>query len=459
MFPRNNTTTPPPADKSKSFSIPKSAKRIKLVQVMGRTTTIRANSKNLSSNNQDEDKSGSSSISTSSSSSHLISHSITTTHPVLSNANNPLSTPVPTVAPFYANIPQVQNIPTKTAVTILTEAKSQFDNLFQTMNSALHQFPSNKEIQAFNAALLVFKSQMQEENVVHSKWQAGFRFSQDTAVRLQFNTTGSYPGVICINNRSYMFDKCLNELHPKKTFFRYKDPITQECLFVKFEMSTLFIKDWAKDVLFSKILYPDQQHYFHLLQYSRLNVDADIRCLVMPFHPGKDLLEILRENTLSNAEYLDLLLAVTKEIQRAHAAGILHGDIKLENIMASLDKQTGAFHIRLIDFELGYRITDKTAYCITADWPKNTKAYWPPERYNVKEGTVVPPDFSQDIFSLGCLYESFGKVRPTLTTSLYKMEQDMQACIPAKRPQMGAVISHLEKEIATMKSNMSPRPH
>ncbi|MDQ6817615.1 MAG: protein kinase, partial [Actinomycetota bacterium] len=74
--------------------------------------------------------------------------------------------------------------------------------------------------------------------------------------------------------------------------------------------------------------------------------------LVMPFVPGVSLEERLRERTLTADETLAVAAAVLRALQEAHGGGVLHRNIKPENLII---KGTGARlqEAVLIDFGLG----------------------------------------------------------------------------------------------------------
>jgi serine/threonine protein phosphatase PrpC len=118
---------------------------------------------------------------------------------------------------------------------------------------------------------------------------------------------------------------------------------------------------------------------------------------VMPFYEGETLeRRLLRRPQISLAAGLDIALKLTKAISALHRAGIIHRDIKPDNIM--LEHGGG---LKVIDLGVArLRQFDESA---TLDVP-GTRSYMAPELF---AGT--PADESTDIFALGVtIYRMFG---------------------------------------------------
>jgi serine/threonine protein kinase len=130
---------------------------------------------------------------------------------------------------------------------------------------------------------------------------------------------------------------------------------------------------------------------------------ADSSFIVMQYVEGDTLARKIRANELSLSESVDFALQVADALNAAHTNGILHRDIKPQNIIVSPRGQ-----VKVLDFGLakGFRIGDDPSIgqsSITeARAVIGTAAYMSPEQ---AKGDSL--DARSDIFSLGAtLYES-----------------------------------------------------
>lgn len=90
---------------------------------------------------------------------------------------------------------------------------------------------------------------------------------------------------------------------------------------------------------------------------------------------------------------VEMMLQVTRGLKYLHSIKIVHGDIKPQNILISLDGLP-----KLADFDCSWHM-DK-------DPPRRTSTlgWQPPECYPIKD---VKKSSSSDIFSLGCVFGYF----------------------------------------------------
>jgi serine/threonine protein kinase len=123
--------------------------------------------------------------------------------------------------------------------------------------------------------------------------------------------------------------------------------------------------------------------------------DGPTRFIVMEFVPGKSLADILKEERpLEPARAADIAAQVADALAAAHAAGIIHRDIKPGNIMV---EPNGS--VKVLDFGIA-RAVDGGSLTQTAT-VLGTSAYMSPE-----QALGQPVDARTDIYSLGCvLYE------------------------------------------------------
>ncbi len=137
--------------------------------------------------------------------------------------------------------------------------------------------------------------------------------------------------------------------------------------------------------------------------------DGDLAYLVMEYLPGITLRDLLREQRrLTIPQAVSILDAILSGLAAAHRAGIVHRDVKPENVLLAEDGR-----IKIGDFGLARATTANTA---TGAQLLGTIAYLAPEL--VTRGTA---DARSDIYALGImLYEMLTGEQP------YKGEQPMQ---------------------------------
>ncbi len=147
----------------------------------------------------------------------------------------------------------------------------------------------------------------------------------------------------------------------------------------------------------------------HVVNVFDQGSDGEIAYLVMEYLPGITLRELLREEKrLTVPQTISIMDAVLSGLAAAHRAGIIHRDVKPENVLLAEDGR-----IKIGDFGLARATTANTA---TGAQLMGTIAYLAPEL--VTRGTA---DARSDIYSLGImLYEMLTGEQP------YRGEQPMQ---------------------------------
>ncbi|MCM3500377.1 Stk1 family PASTA domain-containing Ser/Thr kinase [Microbacterium sp. P26] len=147
----------------------------------------------------------------------------------------------------------------------------------------------------------------------------------------------------------------------------------------------------------------------HVVNVFDQGQDGEMAYLVMEYLPGITLRELLREHRrLTVDQTLTIMDAILSGLAAAHRAGIVHRDVKPENVLLAEDGR-----IKIGDFGLARATTANTA---SGAQLMGTIAYLAPEL--VTRGTA---DARSDIYSLGImLYEMLTGEQP------YKGEQPMQ---------------------------------
>ena len=124
--------------------------------------------------------------------------------------------------------------------------------------------------------------------------------------------------------------------------------------------------------------------------------EADGRVyLVMEHVSGRTLRELLREGRLPAAQALDVAAGVLTALAAAHAAGLVHRDVKPENVLVAADGT-----VKVADFGLA-RAVEASHYSVADGTLLGTVAYLAPEQ--VSTGAADP---RADLYALGVvLYE------------------------------------------------------
>lgn len=134
--------------------------------------------------------------------------------------------------------------------------------------------------------------------------------------------------------------------------------------------------------------------------------------IAMELVVGTTLRELLKQGAFEARRSMRFATQIAEALEAAHAHGVVHGDVKPENIVAQADDR-----IKLLDFGIARRKADvaltTTQASSTVDWASGsafagTLAYMAPEQLRRES-----PDERADLFSLGViLYEMLAAKRP-----------------------------------------------
>jgi serine/threonine-protein kinase len=183
--------------------------------------------------------------------------------------------------------------------------------------------------------------------------------------------------------------------------------------------------------------------------YDVLEQGAELY-LVMEYVPGKTLRAEARTR-LSISDAVKITRQCALALQAAHAAGILHCDIKPENIMVA--HSAGGLQVKVLDFGIA-RILPGPAQAGSASTldaasvtMSGTAGYMAPE---LLRGQL--PDARADIFSLGVVfYELLAGENPFRAETLFSSaERILNASPPPLCDVNPQVSAHLQAVVATM---------
>lgn len=176
--------------------------------------------------------------------------------------------------------------------------------------------------------------------------------------------------------------------------------------------------------------------------------------VLMPFFPGDTLDKAIVKATAQ--QQLKIILAVARELERIHKLGILHGDIRPQNIIIN-QEATGIITVHFIDLEHGYRITDKDARTTNETRKECAAPHWSLERMGDRK-EIPKPHFNQDMHSLGWTIKNAAN-----NTSYPKTIMDFcDQCVCDdcdKRPSLTSLIQLLELELKKLELRNALEAH
>jgi eukaryotic-like serine/threonine-protein kinase len=152
---------------------------------------------------------------------------------------------------------------------------------------------------------------------------------------------------------------------------------------------------------------------------------AGVPIIAMEYIPGQPLSDLARVKSLAMEDLLAISRQIAAGMAAAHEAGIVHGDLKPENVMLGDD-----FVVKLLDFGLARRLhplhslePDETVELGMAE--SGDGLYGTPRYLSPEQARGEPASFASDVFALGViLYElSTGKIAFSASNVLQVLEQ------------------------------------
>ena len=159
----------------------------------------------------------------------------------------------------------------------------------------------------------------------------------------------------------------------------------------------------------------------NLVRVTDVNRECGVYFLTMQFVDGESAAERLRrKGPLAEAEAIQIVLGAAEGLAKAHQAGIVHRDVKPDNIMIDREGAVKIADLGLAKaFHQGEDDSD-TSLLTQTQQAMGTPSYMPPEQF-VSARDVGPPG---DVWSLGVsLFELITGQLPWTGTSVFVVGQ------------------------------------
>ncbi|MDQ3036439.1 MAG: serine/threonine protein kinase [Myxococcota bacterium] len=140
----------------------------------------------------------------------------------------------------------------------------------------------------------------------------------------------------------------------------------------------------------------------NILEVRDYGVDAELGqpFLVMELLSGRTLEDMVVENTPDPQTGFDLGKQVLRGLAHAHKAGVLHRDLKTENVFVTWDGQ--GWVAKLLDFGL-VKFTDDAKWGPARKLTMQGAVFGSPAYMSPEQGTGTPMDARSDVYSAGVM--------------------------------------------------------
>ncbi|XP_071802326.1 serine/threonine-protein kinase/endoribonuclease IRE1-like [Asterias amurensis] len=167
---------------------------------------------------------------------------------------------------------------------------------------------------------------------------------------------------------------------------------------------------------------------FRAVAMQFIGVEALAKCLTLG-----EALEGSRSLTLDPADWRSIAMNVVDGIKHMHSEGLLHNDIKMDNILMSYDTQTHRWRAYVIDVGVATTTNTPRNYVLTSDEKKKYRRFHghiAPEMVD----NAKPQSTQSDIFQLGWVLYFIGKLGAV--PLLEQLGDQCKSPDPSQRPEI-----------------------
>jgi serine/threonine protein kinase len=147
--------------------------------------------------------------------------------------------------------------------------------------------------------------------------------------------------------------------------------------------------------------------------------------LVMEFVSGVSLRQMLADRSIAERDALEFVPQMAEALQHAHEAGVVHRDVKPENVLIDARGR-----VRLVDFGLATLFGPQAPRTPDDDRVAGTLGYMAPEQFTMPEAV----DHRADIYSTGVVFYEM------LAGQLPRVDRLPPSRIAASNPQLDPIV-------------------
>ena len=212
------------------------------------------------------------------------------------------------------------------------------------------------------------------------------------------------------------------------------DKLTGRQVALKLIHPTLINRASARERFLREGLIARDIRHKHVVAVYDVNETEDQYYLVMEYLSGETLRHYLHSSMQSGKDVPyetaeKIIRNILEGLDAAHTAGVIHRDVKPENIMLTGSPEAGDYSLKILDFGIARAMDGLAKQVVTTTTSTGTALYMAPEQKTAAD-TVGPP---ADLYSVSAIfYELLLGVAPTGHWSpLSKEREDLPIGIDA----------------------------